>query len=159
MESRKKEISSLWSHWEERQRDPVTPQSRLHLQGPEVTLNRQSRIYTSKWSWPGCGPVHHSLIDWASVSSYGGWSNKLSELWTLLPRADLFAARDSEGNFFLFGVHCSYSLIEIQACYNPPLFVLAPPSWHGISLYLQQYNKQNASKGQAWNTVSAGGLG
>lgn len=46
-------------------------------------------MYTSKWSWSGCGPVHHSLIDWASGSSYGGWSKKLFELWTLFPRADL----------------------------------------------------------------------
>lgn len=45
VESRKKEISSLWPHWEEGQRDPVTPQSRLHLQGPEVTLNRVKDVH------------------------------------------------------------------------------------------------------------------
>lgn len=45
VESRKKEISSLWPHWEEGQGDPVTPQSHLHLQGPEVTLNRVKDVH------------------------------------------------------------------------------------------------------------------
>lgn len=64
----RKEMYSMWPHWEEGRRDAATSPRVLRVVKWDQSLNRGPGICRSKQSWSRCGPIHGSSLVWAAVS-------------------------------------------------------------------------------------------